>query len=83
MYQCRNLFSPSILGLSGKVPNILIKVALKHWSVDDILMSIFSLPVQFHTMPLTDHSPNYALDLLRFSLEAHNVIYPINSTLYT
>ena len=48
-------------------------------------MSIFSLPVPFYTMPLTDHSQNYALDLLRFSPEAHNVllIYPINSALYT
>ena len=36
-------------------------------------MSLFSLPVQFPTMPLTDHSQNYTLDLLRFSLEAHNV----------
>ena len=78
MYQCRNWFSPSILGFLGKVPNIFIKVALKclhcPLSVDGILMSIYSLPVQSHTMPLTDHSQNYALDPLRSSLEAHNVI---------
>ena len=37
-------------------------------------MSLFSLPVQFHTMPLTDHSQNYALDLLRFFSEAHKYI---------
>ena len=28
-------------------------------------MSVFSLPVQFHTMPLTGHSQSYALDLLK------------------
>ena len=37
-------------------------------------MSIFSLAMQFHPMPLTDHSKNYALDLLRLSSEAHNVL---------
>ena len=37
-------------------------------------MSVFSLPVHFHTMPLTDHSQIYALDLLRFSPEDHNVL---------
>ena len=37
-------------------------------------MSIFSLPVQFYTMPLTDHSQNYALDWLIFSPEDHNVL---------
>ena len=37
-------------------------------------MSIFPLPVQFHTMPLTDHSQSYTLDLLRFSPEDHSVL---------
>ena len=35
-------------------------------------MSLFSLPVQFHTTPLTDHSQNYIPDLSEFSEEAHN-----------
>ena len=37
-------------------------------------MSLFSLPVQFHTMPLTDCSQSDALDQLGFSLEDHNVL---------
>ena len=37
-------------------------------------MSVFSLLVQFHTMPLTDCSQSYTLDLLRISLEDHNVL---------
>ena len=37
-------------------------------------MSIFSLLVQFHTMPLTDHSQSYTLDLLGSSLGDHNVL---------
>ena len=36
-------------------------------------MSLFSLPAQSHTMPLTDHSKNYTPDWLELSLEAHNV----------
>ena len=35
-------------------------------------MSLFSLPVQSHIMPLTDHSQNFIPDLLKFSQEAHN-----------
>ena len=31
-------------------------------------MSVFSLLVQFHTMPLTDYFQSYTLDLLGFSL---------------
>ena len=37
-------------------------------------MFVFSLLMQFHTMPLTGHSQSYALDLLGFSLEDHNVL---------
>ena len=37
-------------------------------------MSIFSLFVQFHTMPLTDCFQSYALDLLGSSLGDHNVL---------
>ena len=37
-------------------------------------MFIFSSLVQFHTMPLTDCSHSYALDLLGSSLEDHNVL---------
>ena len=35
-------------------------------------MSLFSLPVQSHIMPLTDHFQNFILDLLEFSQEAHS-----------
>ena len=35
-------------------------------------MSLFSLPLQSHTMPLTDHSQNYIPRLLEFPPEAHN-----------
>ena len=36
-------------------------------------MSLFSLPAQFHTMPLTNHSQSYIPDWLESSPEAHNV----------
>ena len=35
-------------------------------------MSSFSLPVQSHAMPLTDHSQNFIPDLLELSQEVHN-----------
>ena len=35
-------------------------------------MSLFSVPMQSHIMPLTDHSQNYVPDLLEISQEAHS-----------
>ena len=35
-------------------------------------MSLFSLPVQSHITPLTDHSQNFVPHLFEFSQEAHN-----------